>query len=194
LISETEPPDERLIAPLAGAFASDYDVLKLVGTMLRSNLFFSPAAYRRRVKSPVEFALSIVKGLEGMVSTTQLAQHLTQLGQSLYRPPTIEGWAGGRHWINRATLVRRHNLAAALLHGKEPYGDKLRPWEVARKHGHAAPPSAGKFLIELLLQGDLEPEAEEALLDTLSKPSGATAVAMRRFAYSLTTLDEFQLA
>jgi uncharacterized protein (DUF1800 family) len=194
LIAETERPDERLIAPLAESFARDYDVLKLVETMLRSNLFFSAAAYRRRIKCPVEFALGIIKALEGVVSTTRLAGHLTQLGQSLYRPPTVEGWPGGRHWINRATLVRRHNLAAALLHGNEPYGDKLRPWDVARKHGSNTPAAAGRFLLDLFLQGDLQPQAKEALLETLAEPAGGPAVAMRRFAYTITTLDEFQLA
>ena len=198
LISETEPPEPRVIAPLAESFAKDYDVLKLVETMLRSNLFFSPAAYRRRIKCPVEFAVGIIRGLEAMISTTRLGQDLADLGQNLYHPPTVNGWAGGRHWIGWAAMVQRHNLARALLRGADPYGDKLDPQAVARKHGHSTPQSAGRFLLDLFLQADLEPGASDALMQTLPTPAGPgggdPSAALRRFAHAVVTVPEFHLA
>ncbi|MFH1921492.1 MAG: DUF1800 family protein, partial [Planctomycetota bacterium] len=97
LICETHQPDDALLAPLAASFAEDYDTGKLVETMLRSNLFFSPPAYRQRIKCPVEFALGIVKGLEGMIPTARLGSDLAALGQNLYHPPTAGGWEGGRY-------------------------------------------------------------------------------------------------
>ncbi|MDH4238828.1 MAG: DUF1800 domain-containing protein [Phycisphaerae bacterium] len=198
LICETEGPDAELIAPLAKSFAKDYDILKLAEKMLRSNLFFSPVAYHRRIKSPVEFALGIVKPLEGVISTTQLAQDLADLGQNLYYPPTVKGWTGGRHWINSATMVRRHNLALALLKGSGPYGDKLNPWTVAKKHGCSTPESTPRFLIDLFLQGDIEPDVRDALPKIAKASAGADggdlAEPVRRFAHAIVTLPEFQLA
>jgi hypothetical protein len=198
LICETEEPDAKLIAPLAKSFAKDYDILKLVEKMLRSNLFFSPVAYRRRIKCPVEFALGIVKGLEGVISTTQLAKDLADLGQNLYHLPTMKGWVGGRHWINSATMVGRHNLALALLQGSGPYGNKLNPWTVAKKHGCSTPESATGFLLDLFLQGDLEPDVRDVLLKTAGAPAdaggGDPAGTIRRFAHAVVTLPEFNLA
>jgi uncharacterized protein (DUF1800 family) len=198
LICETEEPNPKLIAPLAQSFAKDYDILKLVEKILRSNLFFSPVAYRRRIKCPVEFALSIVKPLEEVVSTTQLAQDLANLGQNLYHPPTVKGWTGGRHWINSATMTGRHNLALALLRGSEAYGDKLNPWAVAKKHGCSTPESATGFLLDLLLQGDIEPDVRDVLQKTTEAPSDAgsddIAGTLRRFAHAVVTLPEFNLA
>jgi len=198
LICETDEPNAKLIAPLAKSFAKDYDILKLVETMLRSNLFFSPAAYRRRIKCPVEFALGIVKPLEGVISTTQLAQDLAGIGQNLYYPPTVKGWTGGRHWINSATMVERHNLALALLQGSGPYGNKLNPWAVAKKHGCSTSESAAGFLLDLFLQGDLEPDIRGALLKTAVAPADASdtipADTVRRFAHAVVTLPEFNLA
>ena len=188
LISETDEPDESLIAPLARSFAEDFDVAKLVETMLRSNLFFSPTAYRRRIKSPVEFAVGVVRTLEGTVSTTRLAGDLERLGQSLLQPPTVKGWAGGRAWINRVTLVRRQDLARALLHGGKPYGNELDPGRVAAKHGHSGPQASIRFLLELFLQGDLEPAVADAL------GTAATAAELRRFAHDVVVLPEFQMA
>ena len=196
LICETQEPETALVAPLTESFAKDYNVLKLTETMLRSNLFFSRAAYRRRIKCPVEFALGIVKALEGTVSTTQLAQDLAGLGQNLYYPPTFKGWIGGRHWINSATMIGRHNVATALLQGSGPYADKLNPWAVAQKHGCSTPEAGARFLLELFLQNDLEPSVH----DTLMKAAGAAAGAggpeggMRRFAHAVVTLGEFHLA
>ncbi len=198
LISETQEPNPKLIAPLAQSFAKDYDILKLVEKILRSSLFFSPAAYRRRIKCPVEFALSIVKPLEELVSTTQLAQDLADIGQNLYHPPTVKGWTGGRHWINSATMTGRHNLALALLTGSGPYGDKLNPWVVAKKHGHSTTESAAGFLLDLLLQSDMAPDVREALQKRTRAASDAgsndQAGTIRRFVHALVTLPEFHLA
>ncbi len=163
--------------------------------MLRSNLFFSGQAYRQRVKSPLEFGLGIVKALEGMVSATQLAQDAANLGQDLCHPPTVKGWTGGRYWISTATLVGRHNLAAALLHSGKPYDSRLDPWAVAQKHGHTTPEAAAGFLLDLLVQGDLEPAVREALLQDLRTPAtdgdGGPGAMLRRLAYAVATLPEY---
>jgi len=198
MICETEKPKAKLIAPLVESFSKDYDILKLVETMLRSNLFFSPLAYRRRTKCPVEFALGIVKPLEEVVSTTQLAKDLADIGQNLYHPPTVKGWIGGRHWINSTTMVGRQNLALELLRGSGPYADKLNPWAVAQKHGCSTPESAIRFLLDLFLQGDLGSDIRDALLKTTQTSAGAggddPAGPVRRFAHAIVTLPEFHLA
>ncbi|HUU02786.1 MAG TPA: DUF1800 domain-containing protein [Myxococcota bacterium] len=194
LISETGQPDEALISPLAESFAKDYDVQKLVETMLRSNLFFSAAAHRRRIKSPAEFALGIVKALEGTVSTTQLANDLADLGQNLYNPPTVKGWAGGQHWINSTAIVARQNLASALLRGSGPYGNKLNPWAVAQRHGYVTPESARRFLFDLFVQGSLDPDVYDALPKTTRRQDDDLGGRARYLAYLIVTLPEFHLA
>ncbi len=86
-ISDTLPPTRDLLEPLARRFReSDYDLRGVVETMLRSNLFFSPQAYRTQVKSPVDFAVGIVHALEGHVGAEPLAVALEGLGQRCFRP------------------------------------------------------------------------------------------------------------
>lgn len=196
LMSESERPTGELIAPVVDSFAKDYDVSAVVETMLRSNLFFSPVAYRQRIKSPAEYALGIVRGLEGMVSTTQLAQDLAGLGQNLYGPPTVKGWLGGRHWINSATLVRRHNLSLNLLRGEGPYSNKLNPLKVAEKYGHMEPAATAQFVLELFLQGDLGPDVSESLRKMIptADADGSLEAEARRLAHAVTTQPEFYLA
>jgi len=197
LISETEPPDEVLIAPLAASFAKDYDIAKLVGTVLRSNQFYSAAAYRQRIKSPVEYALGIIRPMEGIVNTEALGNDLANMGQELCHPPTIKGWAGGRTWITDSTLIRRNNLAWAMLSGSEPYGGQLDPLGVVRKHGHSSMERAGQFFLDLFLQDDLEPAARQRLKRLLADREsgrGDPVQFSRQLVHAAVTLPEFQLA
>jgi uncharacterized protein (DUF1800 family) len=196
LISETDKPSDVLVRPLAESFAAEFDIAALVGRMLRSNLFFSPAAYRRRIKSPLEFALGIVKGFEATVSAVRLGQDLAGLGQNLYEPPTADGWQGGRHWINSATSLGRANLAFALLASEKPYGGKLDPMAIAQKHGHPAVESAGQFLLDLFLQSDVDAGVRQLVLKQGRTEDAADDASrwFRRTAHLVVTLPEFQLA
>lgn len=195
-VSEADEPAEALLAPLIESFARDQDAGKLASTILRSNLFFSPLAYRRRVKSPIEFAVGLARALEALVPTTPLGHDLAALGQDVCQPPTIQGWEGGRAWINATTLLGRSNLAASMLSSAEPYGNKLDPQAVARKHGHDSLDAAGPFLLDLLVQGDLDAQRRAALLQP---PAGIQAEPargqwLRQLVRTIATLPEFQLA
>src|SRR5581483_6097647 len=111
LVSDTIPATPALLEPLATSFqASGYDFGALVGRMLRSKLFFAPQEYRTRVKPPVDFAMGIVRALEGRVGTVQLVQALEGLGQRVLYPPSVKGWDGGHAWLNGQTLLLRQNL------------------------------------------------------------------------------------
>lgn len=190
-ISEADEPTDALLAPLASSFSRDGDLGKLVETVLRSNLFFSDAASRRRVKSPLEFALGMVVGLEGLVPTSRLALDLTGLGQDLAEPPTSAGWQGGTAWINPATVVGRANLATSLLTSSGPYGAGLDPAKVARAHGFGSADKAARWLIDLLIQGDVPAPVERLLVESASNGQSET---LRRLTHTVVTLPEYQLA
>jgi uncharacterized protein (DUF1800 family) len=195
LISETDEPEAKQLEPLVVSFHKDYDIGRLVETMLRSNWFFSEAAYRQRVRSPVELALGMIRPLEGAVPTLRLGGDLAALGQDLLRPPTVKGWLGGRYWLNPAALMGRVNLAAALLTPGGAYGAGLDPHAVAQRHGHSDPVAAAKFLVDLLLGGDVPAQVQERLAERAAA-SGASDPSrrLRELAQDICTLPEFQLA
>ena len=206
LVSETEPPADDLIAPLADRYrATDFDTGKLVETILRSNLFFSPAAYRQRVKAPVDFAVGIVRGLEGNVGPLALASALESLGQVLFAPPSVKGWDGGPTWLNGQTLLFRQNLALALTSTEDNrFGRRCDPAAVLRKHGKTGDAGAVDFLLTVFLQNDAPVDARSRLLDHLAR-SRATKYPpywttedvdnhrLRTVAHLTLTLPEFQL-
>jgi hypothetical protein len=121
LIAETPSPPDALLAPLAERFRqSDYDIADLVGTMLRSHHFFSEYSYRRRVKSPVEFAVGVVRVVRPSASPRDLVAPLEAMGQSLFAPPNVKGWPGGKNWLNSATVLARQNFAQTMTAAPGP--------------------------------------------------------------------------
>ncbi|HSQ58711.1 MAG TPA: DUF1800 domain-containing protein, partial [Gemmata sp.] len=206
LVSESGDAPAELIDPLAEQYRKwDFDTGKLVATMLRSNLFFSPTTYRAKIKSPVEFAAGIVRGLEGTAGALPLAQALEGLGQVLFAPPSVKGWDGGPAWLNAQTLLGRNNLALALTSTEDVrFGTRCDPASVLAKHHANTDAEAVHFLLEVFLQGDVHPAAREKLLAYLKTAKSvkypvywsSDDVAnhrVRAVAHLVLTLPEFQL-
>jgi uncharacterized protein (DUF1800 family) len=171
LISESENPPDEVIDPLAEQYRkSDFDTGKLVSIMLRSNLFFSPAAYRAKIKSPVEFATGIVRGLEGSTGTLGLAEALEGLGQVVFAPPSVKGWDGGQAWLNAQTLLGRNNLALALTSTEDiRFGDRSDPARVLAKAEAKTDQAKVQLLLDIFLQGDVPDSTRAKLLAYLKQ-------------------------
>jgi uncharacterized protein (DUF1800 family) len=206
LVNETTSPNPELLEPLAEQFRqSDYNFGALVETVLRSNLFFSRAAYRARVKAPVDFALGIVRGLEGRIGTLVLADALEGLGQNVLYPPTVKGWDGGPAWLNGQTLLFRQNLALALTSTEDNnYGRRTDPAAVVRKYGKKSDAEVVSFFLTLFLQGDVPAESRDRLMkyvrDAHKQPvpvywtkQDADDHRVRSLCHLVLTLPEFQL-
>lgn len=173
-ISETEPPDKALLAPLAESLKkSDYDIGRLAATMLRSNLFFSDHAYRKRIKSPTDFAVGTVTTLEGTVSPLAIADALNNLGQRLFYPPSVKGWDGGKAWLNATTLLLRNNLALDLTSTEDlRFGRRCDPAVLVRRClGNKAgdDQAVADFYGNLFYQSDWPEAARKSIADYLAK-------------------------
>ncbi len=171
LISDTVHASQELLEPLATRFRdSGYNFGQLVETMLRSNLFFAPEVYRTKVKSPVDFALGIVRGLEGRIGTTALSLTLQELGQNVFYPPSVKGWDGGPAWINGQTLLYRQNLALALTSTEDPrFDSRTDPAVLARKHGKKTDAEVLDFFLSLFLQGDVPADSRSRLREYMQR-------------------------
>lgn len=174
LVSDTITPSPELLEPLANEFRRDWDFGSLVERVLRSTLFFSAQVYRAKVKQPVDFALGVVRGLEGHgagegrrgLGSVALAQALEGLGQRLFYPPSVAGWDGGRAWLNGQTFLLRQNLALALTSTTDDrFGRRTDPAALARRNQRATPEEQVDFFLRLFLQGDVPADARQRLLD-----------------------------
>jgi uncharacterized protein (DUF1800 family) len=96
---------------------SGYQIKPLLKQIFLSRDFYSPAAYATQIKGPVQLVVSTYKklGLRRMPTIPDFGRMTGGLGQSLFNPPNVAGWAGGRTWITPSTLFQRGNLFRDVL-------------------------------------------------------------------------------
>jgi uncharacterized protein (DUF1800 family) len=95
----------------------EWNVRETVRALLSSALFFSPRARRARIAAPVELVVSTAHVLGAHIAPRAAARAAEEMGQALFRPPSVKGWDGGRAWIKAGSWVARHNLLAAVAGG-----------------------------------------------------------------------------
>lgn len=100
-----------------GFRGSGYQMKFLLKRIFLSKDFYSPASMATQIKSPVVLVISTYKkmGLRELPTVPDFGRLTATLGQSLFDPPNVAGWAGGRTWITPATLLQRGNLFRDVL-------------------------------------------------------------------------------
>jgi hypothetical protein len=102
-----------------GAILRDkhYEITPLLETIFLSRDFYSPASVGTQIKSPVQLAVSTYKklGQKNIPGVPDFNLATSALGQQLFSPPTVAGWAGGQSWITPGLLLERANLARDIL-------------------------------------------------------------------------------
>jgi len=96
---------------------SRYQVRPLLKRIFLSRDFYSPASTATQIKSPVVLVVSTYRkmGLRALPTVPDFGRLTGGLGQTLFDPPNVAGWAGGRTWITPATLLQRGNLFRDVL-------------------------------------------------------------------------------
>jgi Protein of unknown function (DUF1800) len=94
-----------------------YELKPLLKTIFLSRDFYSDRSLGGLIKSPVTLLVSTYRkmGLTSIPGIPDFNETTLTLGQSLFFPPNVAGWAGGRTWINPATLLARSNFVETVL-------------------------------------------------------------------------------
>jgi Protein of unknown function (DUF1800) len=162
-------------APLVDAVAAllrkhDYELAPVMSAILRSDVFYSERAYRALVKSPVEFVVGTYKSLGLSKFDVTILAPLRQMGQILFYPPNVSGWAGGANWLSSDMMIARQNFLTASVTSQN----------IAASSWLGTMPMKAKIatetLVEAILQGDASPAAV-ARLDALLSGAGTSALA-----------------
>ncbi|MGQ0732384.1 MAG: DUF1800 domain-containing protein [Acidobacteriota bacterium] len=96
---------------------SGYQVRPLLKRMFLSRDFYSTESVGTQIKSPVHLVVSTYKklGLTAVPTIPDFGRMTGSLGQSLFNPPNVAGWEGGRTWITPSTLLQRGNMIRDIL-------------------------------------------------------------------------------
>jgi uncharacterized protein (DUF1800 family) len=190
---EDFPPET--IAPLAKQFrAANLTVAPVLETIFTSRYFYSEEAIARKIRSPVELGIGLLRALEATSSTQKLATELGELGQMLFFPPNVKGWDGGLAWINSATLLGRANLVRQLVEDNNTRfsAGSLAKW--VENLGWKTSADVVDGLSELLLAPRLAPDVREQLISILDKAGKNRPLGLRQSIHTLGSTPEFQLS
>ena len=113
-----DTPSEADVAALVEAWdSSGHDIREVLRTILVSDVFYSQAAYRAKIRSPVELLVGLVRGLEIETEFRIDVRTAETMGQVLFDPPNVAGWPGGPAWLSSGTLFARANFVDGLFGG-----------------------------------------------------------------------------
>ncbi|SMO54206.1 DUF1800 domain-containing protein [Solitalea koreensis] len=204
--------DTARVNELANFFYSNkYEIGPLMVKMFSSDWFYDDENVGTMIKSPVDFIVSMNRQFYVSYENTNMLMFLQRaLGQVLFFPPNVSGWAGGKNWIDSSTLMYRLKIPSVILNngiidlpGKIDPDDeaeiammKKGPTQLQRKI--QATPDWDKFsaelpnkmskdeLIDFILAPNLEKE-KKALISDLNGKS------LKDIVVQLVSMPEYQL-
>jgi uncharacterized protein (DUF1800 family) len=128
-VNEFDAPDERVVSDLANVYMqNDGNIKPVLRRLFGLDAFLSSEF--RRYAWPVEFVVRAIKetGYNGL-SVDAAMTPLVNMGQSLYEPPDVNGWALGADWFSTSSMLARMNFAATLMaNQKFNLGRELVPY------------------------------------------------------------------
>lgn len=116
-VSETATPDAGLIRQMREAYLEqDTSIRAMLLPLFVSPQFLSETHAFTRYSWPVEYVVRAIRetGWQGLSVDSALTP-LSNMGQALYEPPDVNGWAIGPDWISTASMLARMNFAATLM-------------------------------------------------------------------------------
>ena len=113
--------DQEVVASWAKSFyESEYDIAGLLKTIFTSNHFYEKQHVGARIKSPVEYLVSLMRLLDMEFENPEGIVFLEKaLGQVLFMPPGVDGWPDGKNWIDSNTLMTRLRIPMAIIMASE---------------------------------------------------------------------------
>lgn len=205
-----DTPDETRVKELATYFyAQKYDIAAVMKKIFTSDWFYDPKNRGNKIKSPVEFLVGISREFYVTYNKPQiLIQLQSSLGQYLFNPPNVAGWAGGKNWIDSSSLMLRMKIPSLVLNdGILDFDGKADPEDEAVIALNKKPKPKAKsyvnaqanwqqFLAEMpkdmkqteLAAFLLEPPVGQKITDLVSQNTN-----LKNTAIAVTSMPEYQL-
>ena len=115
-VSDVGTPDQAVIRDVAQTYqGSNGSIRATLQRLFTSEAFLSGSTAFRHYSWPAEYAVRSIKevGWRGL-SVDSAINPLANMGQQLYEPPDVNGWALGAEWFSTASMLARMNYAATL--------------------------------------------------------------------------------
>ena len=162
-VSDDPPP--ALVSKVAQTFMStDGDIRSMLKTIFTSPEFNSPDAFRAKMKTPLEMAISAVRALGGdSTDSMAIVRQIGRMGTPLYQAQPPTGYPDvAESWINTGLLLERMNFSIALAANRLP-GVSVDLKQLAPGANPQEPGTYTDHLVKVILHGSISPQTRDAL-------------------------------
>jgi uncharacterized protein (DUF1800 family) len=160
-VSEISAPDAGLVDDLASTYLqSGFDMKTVLRRLFTSAAFLGDAARYARYSWPMEYVVRAIKetGWDGLSADAALTP-LVNMGQQLFEPPDVNGWALGPEWVSTSSMLSRVNFAATLMaNQKFNLGRASAPYR-------QSPQRLVDYMVNRFSLGGIPPDMYGALLE-----------------------------
>jgi uncharacterized protein (DUF1800 family) len=170
----SDDPLPALIARASKTFLkTDGDIRQVLKTILTSAEFYSQAAYRSKVKSPLELVVSSVRGLGGQTdASVPLLQMIARMGQPMFQYQAPTGFPDrASTWINSGSLLTRINFATQFA-ANRIQGTKVDLNGLTHELAEGSQTELVQKRSTRLVGGELAPQTRDAILASLTQATG----------------------
>ena len=172
-----DDPPPALVDRMAATFLkTGGDIKSVLSTMFHSPEFWSPAVYRAKVKTPIEFMASALRASDANVNNAiPLVQAMERLGMPIYGMQTPNGYSWqAEDWVSSNALISRMNFALVLSGGRMP-GTRTN-WpsllgDTSSSVTSAPTPATEKDLEALLLGQSAAEHTRQTVLSQFNNPT-----------------------
>lgn len=188
--------DEELLELLASRWReNDLDITWLLRAMLSSRAFHDTIMVRAVVKSPVDLVVGTMRSLGGRPDPHFLEVACEKMGQVLFEPPGVQGWAGGEAWIHTAAWIERTRFAADVAAGRHDYLRKAPLQHLFPTARRSVLEHGMDDMLKALIPAGIAPSRRRALLATLDTLGRTPDTRLfEEMAYAILCLPEYHLS
>ena len=179
-----------------------YAIRPTLRILFKSRHFYDPAVVGGKIKSPIQMLVGTTRSLGLPEREPRLVRRgLHVMGQVPFQPPSVDGWDGGRKWINTSTLFARQNVCAYLVTGDrraKPEADaSFDPMSVLAAMPQADrkdPAKVANHCIDLMLGPDTPPQRRAPIVRFMKdRRLGVHRTSVTALLLVITAAPEYQL-
>lgn len=113
-----EDLNEDHINSMVERFYPKYRIGELMKFLFLQDWFYNSVNMGSKIKSPIELLVGIYRTVPYHFNDKkQLLAIQRLMGQVIFDPPNVAGWAGGRSWIDSNSMLFRMRVPSLLLNG-----------------------------------------------------------------------------
>jgi uncharacterized protein (DUF1800 family) len=175
----SDDPPAQLVERVAQVFVkTEGDIREVIRAIVTSPEFNSPAAFRAKVKSPLELAASAIRAVDGDTNgAPALHDWIRRMGEPLYQFAFPTGYGEtSAQWVNTGVFFNRINYAVALANN-QINGTRYDPMRLVSTEVAGNINELTNQLAALIVHTELSPDSLRAVHAGLAEQTPTVATA-----------------